>query len=37
MPLMHQVSALTDNVVTVDAMLRHALACKTQKPAQIAA
>lgn len=37
MPLMQRVSDLTANAVTVDAMLKHALSCKTAKPAQEAA
>jgi hypothetical protein len=31
MPLMHQVARLTDGAVSVDSMLRHALACKSPK------
>jgi hypothetical protein len=37
MPLMQRVSDLTDGAVTIEAMLMHALACKTIKPAQAAA
>lgn len=37
MPLMQRVSDLTGGAVSVDAMLKHALACKTAKPAQAAA
>lgn len=36
MPLMQRVADLCGGV-TVDAMLKHALACKTSKPAQEAA
>lgn len=37
MPLMQRVSDLTEGAVSVDAMLKHALACKTSKPAAEAA
>jgi hypothetical protein len=37
MPLMQRVSDLTDGAVTVEAMLMHALTCKTAKPAPEAA
>ena len=37
MPLMQRVSDLTDGAVLVDSMLKHALACKTSKPAAEAA
>ena len=37
MPLMKRVSQLTGGAVSVNAMLKHALACKTSKPASAAA
>lgn len=37
MPLMQRVSDLCGGFVSVDAMLKHALACKTAKPAAEAA
>lgn len=37
MPLMQRVSDLTGGAVAVDAMLKHALACKSSKPAAEAA
>jgi len=37
MPLMRRVAELTEGAVSVDAMLKHALECKTAKPTQAAA